>query len=350
VAWGVALISLGTGYFVGGSFWPILAVTVGLLAVLRGHFPNIFASITEAQLISGIPSRKRESVSRWLLAVTAALIVAIALSLLYRKMVPQKPNLSDLIRSAVQEAIAKVAQPPPNAQGQAASPPKTRPTNPKARELKLIFKESPIFTAERKEDITNQMELFYDYLVRVGFDPPREVAPLGVAETASGGGVFPGPAYWAQLIIAEKSIDNPLMIHNAYARFAFPLMLNAWNPGAPGWQFRMPASWVCIGYYVDSFDNKQPRALNTQSVVDPWLGALWDIRMSFGSSFADRTLFYAVKSFDDEGGTSSAQEARSFRDYFVGRILFGETVLDNQFKNYEGVTRILEARGLLRPE
>lgn len=50
---------------------------------------------------------------------------------------------------------------------------------PSPRKLKLISKSSPLFTPARKERIADQMEASYRYLLKVGFDAPTEVPPIG---------------------------------------------------------------------------------------------------------------------------------------------------------------------------
>ncbi len=224
----------------------------------------------------------------------------------------------------------------------------TRSTKTPGRQLKLIFKDSPLFTAARKESIADQMEEFYLYLKGIGFDPPTQVPPLGTGPIAASAGIFPGPAYWGSISIAEKSVDDPLMVHSAYAQYAFPVILNASTPGELTFRYRLPASLICHVYYVDSFDNHEPTSLNPgASDTGAWVAALWEIRRVYGRSFADSALMYAIQSFDDEAGVTSARQEESFSQYFYHRFSFGEQVVDNQFKKLKAINDILRRRNLI---
>src|SRR5258708_18337223 len=104
---------LGAAYFLGGSFWPFLSITVGFLAVLWGHLPNLFARQVEAQLIQGTPYQRKESPWRWTIAVTVAVCLAGLASLLYRKYVPQKPDIHTIVREAALDAFNRINPSPP---------------------------------------------------------------------------------------------------------------------------------------------------------------------------------------------------------------------------------------------
>jgi hypothetical protein len=106
------------------------------------------------------------------------------------------------------------------------------------------------------------MEKFYLYLTKVGFDLPKEVPPLDTARFAGAVFLSPGPIYWGHLAISEKSIDDPKSAQPAYARYAFPALLGAYDPanlsrGLSG-DHRIRASWICEKYFVSSFNDKEP--------------------------------------------------------------------------------------------
>lgn len=44
IGWGVALISVGLAYFLGGPFWAYLCIFAGIAIALRGHSPRLFQS------------------------------------------------------------------------------------------------------------------------------------------------------------------------------------------------------------------------------------------------------------------------------------------------------------------
>jgi hypothetical protein len=246
----------------------------------------------------------------------------------------------DNLRALLQFSVSRIDKPP-------SQPKETSSHRQRLRELKLIFKDSPLFTTARRERIADQMEDFYLYLKGIGFEPPKEVPPLGTGPFAASASITPGPAYWGSLIIANKSVDDPLMIHSAYARYACPEILKAFTLTELVNSYRMSASLICNVYYVDSFNNHDPQLLNPKSDTDAWVAALWEIRTACGRGFTDTALLYAIKSFDDEGGVHSASTAKSFSEYFSGRFRSGESVADNQFHNLKTVNDILRKRQLI---
>lgn len=194
------------------------------------------------------------------------------------------------------------------------------------------------------------MENFYLYLTKIGFELPREVPPLGTANFAGGAFLSPGPIYWSQLTISEKSIDDPRSAQSAYARYAFPTLLGADNPAnlsrGLSWDHRIRASWVCEKYFISSFNDKEP-SLSPGNGIDNWVGALWDIRKACHKAFTDSALFYALKSFDDEGGRNPQQENKPFDEYFAGTFTMGVSVVDNNGRNLATINAILRGRKLI---
>jgi len=49
----------------------------------------------------------------------------------------------------------------------------------------LIFKESSLFTGERKARLSNEVNAFYRYLAEIGFNLPKEAPPLTRAPHAN---------------------------------------------------------------------------------------------------------------------------------------------------------------------
>lgn len=217
--------------------------------------------------------------------------------------------------------------------------------------LILIFKDSSLFTSTRKGNIRNKMESFYQYLVMVGFDPPKEVPPIGTGETGGSARIIPGPVYWSHISINAKHIDDPLAIVEAYAMFAFGDMLHA---GDPNWRDsgqRTIASWILSEYFSASFLGRTPKIISTGRVR--WVNAIWTIRQKFGREFTDKVMLFMLKSFND----SATEDIRTRKDTmsedefdksFATHFLFGESVADNNMARYEQIARILKDNGLLK--
>lgn len=108
IGWGVGLMSVPLGYLVGGNFWPFLFLAAGIVAVLRGYFPQWFSVQTQAQLITGTAARVYPSKLAWFIASCGGVALAVGMSLLYRTLVPAKPDISKVVHDAVTEAVAAV--------------------------------------------------------------------------------------------------------------------------------------------------------------------------------------------------------------------------------------------------
>jgi hypothetical protein len=209
------------------------------------------------------------------------------------------------------------------------------------RALNLTFKDSPSLTPRRKERITDHMEAFCRYLVNVGFDAPKDLPPIGVSDTAGDTFVLPGPLHWQAIYMSEKSIDDPLSAHRAYARYAFSAMLDALNWNRPDRQHRILASWVFVDYFVSVFSGKRPKL--TSGGTHNWVGALWEVRQECGEYFADKTLLFTLRAFDDPSDKDPKQE---FDQYFFERFRSGESVVDNRLFHLPKIREILRRRGL----
>jgi Leucine-rich repeat (LRR) protein len=114
ISWGLGVMLLGLAAFVSGSFLPFLLVGSGILIVLWGHFPNLFAQQQEAQLVADVPYHRKESLWKWAAAVVLVLVFSGLASFLFKRFSPQKPDISKLVRDAVLDALRqnKSASPP----------------------------------------------------------------------------------------------------------------------------------------------------------------------------------------------------------------------------------------------
>ena len=216
---------------------------------------------------------------------------------------------------------------------------------PRGPELKLIFKDSSLFTPSRKQRIAGEMEKFYRYLVELGLEAPKEVPPLGVREQGAFGmaGTFPGPVYLDSVGLPSSALDDPMTPVRGYAMYCFPFMLRV-SSRPFGADRRQRASWIFQSYFVSSFNGKRPQT--GTSDIAKWIDGLWDIRQRYGQDFADRLVPFGLKSlsdFGDEGGN----EKLDFTTYFYNSVMLGESVVDNDFSKMPKINQILELRGLV---
>ena len=217
----------------------------------------------------------------------------------------------------------------------------------KQHELKLIFKDSPLFTPQRRNAISDTVESFYGYLVGLGFEIPIRLPPLGVNETGSAqGGTFPGdPVYDYAIGIGKSSLELPLSIREAYATYWFGNILHAHDVviGSSRGFDRGWMSEILADYYSRSSLNASPD--DSYKGFNGWPVALWQIRKETGAQFLDRALFYAANSPEPEAVPYDTA-MKEFNGYFYFRLLKGVTVIDNDWVRMRKINELLKARGL----
>lgn len=210
---------------------------------------------------------------------------------------------------------------------------------PSKLQVKIIFKNSPLFTAQRRHRISSEIESFNSYLVAIGFDVPKEIPPIGTSpgRGLSSAFVYPGdPVLNQHISLPEEQIDDPKIWIRAYATLVFNQLLGAYSAPDDEMQNNLWTTWIFIEYFTSSYANQRPRE---SKGMNGWVSALWDIRRSCGQQFMDRSLYYASRSKVEKGS--------DFNKYFLNRLVVGMSVLDNNFSNASKVKGILREHRLL---
>ncbi len=210
--------------------------------------------------------------------------------------------------------------------------------------IRPIFKNSPAFTEQRKARISHHINGFYDYLVRVGFEVPKEMPPLGVGKEWSFGKVLTAPKgtiYDAYLYIPAHLIDQREMVIQLYSYWIFAKFF----PEQEGREFgiQTQASWLYSDYYKASFLGKHDYAESSGSAN--WEDALWDIRSKYGQEFSDKLLLYSYKRW-----VAPTDPTGNLDSFYWDRLMAGLNVVDNDGKIEPDIIRILETRGIRRPK
>jgi hypothetical protein len=346
VGWGSAVVCLALAFLVGGIFVPYLLLFIGATMALRGHLPGLFAKHIDAQIIAGTPYRREESIKAWSTSVLVCILLAGASSWIHLKVAPQKPDLANTILEQVrklyeqrQPAVTLKSSPAP---APLPKSPSVAPTIPKSKQLSIIFKNSPLFTSHRRDRIAARMESFYGYLGQLGLIAPKEVPPIGIGNSYGGAFTYPGPVYMDTVTIPEKAVDDPMAPVRAYAGYCFPVMMDAFNVNRADTFRRERASWIFQAYFVSSFSGQRPPPGTSQ--IDNWVGALWDIRQQYGQQFTDATIALSLKAFNDFGDVGGNSKL-DLDTYFRSSFLAGESAVDNNYSNLQGVNDILKRHG-----
>lgn len=212
--------------------------------------------------------------------------------------------------------------------------------------VKLIFKASPLLTEVRHENITRIVDEYCRYLKRIGFDPPTEFPPLGVAQIGGWGatsveGQLPS-IYDEELRIGAKHLDSPKYVRAMYSRYIFAKLLRTDRTGSRRDAFEMISGQIVSNYFLADFSNTPPPERKS-SPADNWISALWDIRRTHGKVFTNSSLFYAFKRWNYPVDNPDKEE---FDRFFRLRFSAGEHIEDNNLENAESISSILNAHGL----
>jgi len=215
----------------------------------------------------------------------------------------------------------------------------------------LTFKDSSIFTQQRRKNIEIELDDYYRYLRNLGFDLPREIPPIGaspphaVGGAGGGGGGLQGPVYYSSLIIPEDALDAPGSVRTTYSLYVFDRILvwpDAWKSNLPHAEAEDDevAAWIYSCYF--------PRSFGGQSTCDnsapghQWVDAMWDVRQKYGQEYADSLMCYALKMWRD----LPTKYADNFDRFFRYKLVTGETVKDNSADRYREVNEVLQHHGI----
>jgi hypothetical protein len=207
-------------------------------------------------------------------------------------------------------------------------------------EIRLIFKDSPLFTPERKAHISAVIESFYRYLCGVGFTLPADIPPLGArpGRSISSAAIIPGSIYDAHLSLPEDKIDDPALIRALYSQWVFQdVIFGAYL--VQGWPFSDDLATIYSCYYLSSFVDRDLCDYNWRN--GEWVRALWDIRRAEGKQFTDKALLYTIKAWDPP-----ITKPKDFNDLFAMRFIKGIGIRDNDFKHAELAGKILAQHSL----
>jgi hypothetical protein len=249
--------------------------------------------------------------------------------------VPRQYESPDNLRATLQLSVIELPNKGEQKQDQTYS---------KQHALKLIFKDSPLFTTQHKDRISSRMESFYGYLSQLGLDAPKEVPPIEVGTTYGGSFTYPGPIYMNTVRIPERAIDDPNAPVIVYAQYSFGAMLDVHNFNRIDRDRRQMAAWIFESYFVGSFSGK--RSTSKAGDVAKWVDALWEIRVQYGQKFADAATAFGLKAFNDFGNEGGNQKL-DLNTYFRNSFMAGEYTVDNQLSHLNEVNDILKKHGLL---
>jgi len=193
--------------------------------------------------------------------------------------------------------------------------------------ISTVFKSSSLFTEKRKRDVTWDLNEYYLYLKKVGFNLPTDIPPLGLtpkgSEMMAGGSG--GPTYFSSLFVTEDMVDDSNAWRSIYSTYTFNRNLvwpDAFRTGISRVEadHDEEAAWIYTCYFSSSFAGR--RVCNAQSPGHDWTDAMWDIRSKYGQDYTDGLMCYAELMW----GSVPSKYLDSFDKFFRYKLASGESV------------------------
>ncbi|MBZ5699031.1 MAG: hypothetical protein LAN18_10855 [Acidobacteriia bacterium] len=196
--------------------------------------------------------------------------------------------------------------------------------------IKMTFKSSPVLTERTQRKIIWQINQYYLYLKKIGFELPAEIPPLGVSPShgiISGGG-SPGPTYYSSLIISEDAINNSSVLISIYSIYTFNRALvwpDAYRRGISRAEADDDevAAWILSCYFSASFSGRNVCQKDTPGYK--WVDAMWDVRKSYGQDYADGLMCFTEMMWKN----LPAKYVDTFDKFFRYKLIAGESVKNN---------------------
>jgi hypothetical protein len=257
---------------------------------------------------------------------------------------------------------------PPSRNGSTASPAKSKASR-GDQLVALIFKDSPLFTKERRETITNDINGFATYLERLGVPIPIDIPPIGIDTTnpKAVGWSFNGQSnnkyYYNKFTLQQGMLDDRQKITEAFCNFVIgrfvykppPTMVPfsekqtpqefydaTHTPEQMDQSYRWMAGVPLTQYLNHSYWN-QHFAKNQQPVCpdqgDGTAYYFWKIRMRFGREFTDRLAVFTLRAIVDKPYNDPTQH---YRQYFYERLKMADSVIDNENAKMPGIDAVLK--------
>jgi hypothetical protein len=251
---------------------------------------------------------------------------------------------------------------------------RSRPTSAIERPLlRLMFKDSPLFTTERRDRITKDVSGFAAYLEGLGIPVPKDIPPIGVdtkdpkASAWSFNDQSSTKYYYNKFMLGPSTLDDRQKITEAFGTFVIGRFLYKPPPAVPieenqtpqqfydalhtpeqmDYAYRWMASVAMTQYLNHSYWNR-PFDKNQQPVCpdqgDGMAYYFWKARLSLGKQFTDKLAAFTLRAVIDKPYTDSSQH---YRQYFYERLTMADSVIDNESAKMPSFDAILKDCGWL---
>jgi hypothetical protein len=197
--------------------------------------------------------------------------------------------------------------------------------------------------------VQETIDSYYLYLVGMGFDPPKDLPPLGLVTGSSIPllrAVYDNHALQGGISVgADSGIEGPAM---AYGFWAFYRLLEP-EPIYDRQMYLSQAQHQLWQYFGRVFLDRADRVPDWPTKGGNWLPALLEIRRTCGAYFTDHSLALVVKVIREYYKPNEAQFSN--RDQFLAFYLkFAESLIEDPHDPKTPCSdAILLRNGLLKP-
>jgi hypothetical protein len=207
--------------------------------------------------------------------------------------------------------------------------------------VKMTFKESTVLTESRQHHIQWEINRYFLYLKKTGFDLPTDIPALGTTPEHGPmiiGGAQTGPIPTISILIPEDAVKRDDNVRFGYSVYTFNRLL--WWPDmlAPSMsreekQDDEVAAWIMECYFSASYAGHKICEKGTPGYQ--WLEALWEVREKFGQDYTDGLMCYTATLWRNTQG----KYVESFDKFFRYKLGSGESVkgsapIDEIFKRH----------------
>jgi hypothetical protein len=206
--------------------------------------------------------------------------------------------------------------------------------------IRPFYQDSTFLTESRRDQISSDINEFYDYLVRVGFKIPPKTPTIGTrpGENPSSVGTYPGVDVQTAIFIPEDRIDDPAIVERQYGNvlFAEPFRVNDLSQlHSQSHYINLFASMLFSSYYVSSFNDR-----NTSPSGYKWGNALWNLRTRYGQQIMDSMMLAAFQTWSPTEDGPIDPTRSDFDSVFAQNLSYASSLLGKPGGEVDGILQV----------
>jgi hypothetical protein len=249
----------------------------------------------------------------------------------------QRPRSTPALVSTARRSTSETA-PIPAPRSRSATKERSSPSG------RIQFTSTPLWTNDRRSMVREHIEKFDQYLSSIHIMPPPKLPLLSITKGRGTSYISfcpdnPPPFGQRKIAVATERL-SPMAIRKAYGEYVCETLLVP--AGTCGDAIEVWAGWIYSEYFAASSLAIAPGA-EDKLRLNRWVAALWDIRKELGQDFADRAAADSLRAM----AKTETHGSDDYDRYFGKRLQVGVLTVQNDFKQFTVVNKILKRYGLL---